>query len=463
MLALLISAFAYGLSGTLGDKSRVGVHDCAQLTFQDHHAKYQVTDGEGLVTSIWDKRRQLVSCSLDEDAETVRDFLINCQRNRQDDVWDFGGFTEARMACFIFLSAELSIRRGDSTGQHVRVKRGFTYPGTLWCGAGNNAEKESDLGEHKETDSCCRTHDHCEHIIHPFTFSYGYRNFLWHTISHCQCDNKFKDCLRTVNDTASRVMGQAFFNVIQVQCFEFTYKEQCVERHWYGWCKKSKNETVAVPRESGLYDYGGNTIDKPVKQKDKDPSQHHLVLPPGQPTLGQVMQATEDLLKIIVTISPTTSPDQTTTETTAKKKKDKTKTKERKNKKGKGLKGKRKNRLNKENIKSSSKNIWGEEIVKNARGSVANTPLDSILDIGNTEDQFNDILNDEPMGTVDSRTTTTILPTVKHEAFKSMTTSPPQEPRPCTGKPRRKNRKEGKGRRERRKKPKTVPCVPVGI
>lgn len=43
-----------------------------------------------------------------------------------------------------------------------------------------------------------------------------------------------KECLRLVNDTSSRVVGQAFFNVIEAPCFEFSFEEQCVERHWYG-------------------------------------------------------------------------------------------------------------------------------------------------------------------------------------------------------------------------------------
>lgn len=45
---------------------------------------------------------------------------------------------------------------------------------------------------------------------------------------------RMKECLRKVNDTSSRVVGQAFFNVIEVPCFELSYEEQCVERHWYG-------------------------------------------------------------------------------------------------------------------------------------------------------------------------------------------------------------------------------------
>ena len=45
---------------------------------------------------------------------------------------------------------------------------------------------------------------------------------------------RLKQCLAEVNDTVSRVMGQAFFNVLGAPCFEFDYQDHCVERHWYG-------------------------------------------------------------------------------------------------------------------------------------------------------------------------------------------------------------------------------------
>ncbi|CAI9585683.1 unnamed protein product [Staurois parvus] len=329
----------------LGLENSLPVQDCALHSVHGHHTHYQVTDGKELVISTWDTRsRQLVSCSVEEDEGTVSSFLTQC--TRQDDVLysSYGGFAEAKMACLYFLQSNHPRRRTGSNDQHARVKRGFTYPGTLWCGAGNNAEKESDLGEHRETDSCCRTHDHCEHVIHPLTSNYGHWNLRWHTISHCQCDNKFKDCLRKVNDTASRVVGQAFFNVIKVQCFDLAYKEQCAKRSWYGWCEKYVNITVAVPKDSGLYDYGGNLIDKPALTKEIDSTTPPSDLSLEPPTLGQVMKATEDLLKIMMTISPGTSPNQSKVDdsTTDKKKKDQRKKKERKTKKGKGLKGKKK-------------------------------------------------------------------------------------------------------------------------
>lgn len=443
----------------LGLKGSLHVQDCALLSVQGHHTYYQVTDGQELVTSTWDTRSQLVSCSVDQDDGTVSSFLTQC--SRQDDVLysSYGGFDEARVACLYFLQSNQPVRRIESNDQHARVKRGFTYPGTLWCGAGNNADKETDLGEHRETDSCCRTHDHCEHVIHPLTSNYGHWNLRWHTLSHCQCDNKFKDCLRKVNDTASRVVGQAFFNVIKVQCFELIYKEQCAKRTWYGWCEKYVNITVAVPKDSGLYDYGGNLIDKPTLTKEEmDSTKPPSVDPsPEPPTLGQVMKATEDLLKIMMTISPGTSPDQSKVDDTISGKKTDKRKKERKNKKGKGLKGKRKNQSKKENVDSPAKHILRENTVKDEKAVPENQPLD-ILDVESKQDAFNDVLNDEPIKNSDAKTPTSITPTYKKEELKDNITSPPPVSRPSTRKPQRKNRQERKGRRERKKKPKTESC-----
>ena len=66
----------------------------------------------------------------------------------------------------------------------------FISTGTLWCGMGNVAEDCDQLGEHAETDNCCREHDSC-----PYTFSSsfhdkfnGYTSHFLNTISHCECD-----------------------------------------------------------------------------------------------------------------------------------------------------------------------------------------------------------------------------------------------------------------------------------
>ncbi|XP_009901707.2 protein PROCA1 [Dryobates pubescens] len=173
-----------------------------------------------------------------------------------------------RLLLFLLLfaaTARATPGTGAAQPERPRTRRGLTYPGTLWCGAGSNADAYEQLGEHRDTDRCCRDHDHCQHIIHPFTARYGYRNLRWHTISHCDCDRRLKDCLQRVNDTASRVVGQAFFNVIQVPCFEFTYREECVEPYLYVWCKTYNTVAIAVPREPVLYEYGGELIDRAAR------------------------------------------------------------------------------------------------------------------------------------------------------------------------------------------------------
>lgn len=50
------------------------------------------------------------------------------------------------------------------------------FPGTKWCGDGNVAANYNDLGELKETDKCCRTHDHCDKTIEAWKSKFGLKN-----------------------------------------------------------------------------------------------------------------------------------------------------------------------------------------------------------------------------------------------------------------------------------------------
>lgn len=47
------------------------------------------------------------------------------------------------------------------------------YPGTKWCGAGNDAATYDDLGTAEEVDMCCREHDHCDMFIEAGQSKYG--------------------------------------------------------------------------------------------------------------------------------------------------------------------------------------------------------------------------------------------------------------------------------------------------
>ncbi|KAL1260568.1 hypothetical protein QQF64_008395 [Cirrhinus molitorella] len=314
-----------------------------------------------------------------------------------------------------------------ANNKKTRAKRGFTYPGTLWCGAGNIADHYDQLGEFEETDKCCRVHDHCPYVIHAFSSNYGYTNFKWHSLSHCDCDNTLKECLRRVNDTSSRVVGQAFFNVIEVPCFEFSFEEQCVERHWYGVCKKYDRVPVAVIKESIPYDFGGIdvidvlTIAPPKKKQSDEENQNKTesttqsafseskTTTPEEPSLTNVVTAAEDFIKVLATVSTSqsSSAEAGKGETQASEKKRKKnsgkKKKDNKKKRGKG-KGRKKNKKLDEGVTGApptgqteevmGRNSFAEKAAKMNRLSIKdNNFMNSELD---SEGNSNKMMRDDP-------------------------------------------------------------------
>lgn len=438
---------------------------------------HEVSDGVEEVRSVRDREGVLVDCSIIRNQIEVKSFMHLCRlglsgqrhsRRPGDEAEEEASSVDvatAKSDCLALLKVKSRRKspnisppplqeKDKGTEGHVneekepgkrlhRTKRGFTYPGTLWCGAGNNAEHYDDLGEFAETDKCCRVHDHCQHTIQPFTSDYGYRNYRWYMICHCDCDNALKECLREVNDTASRVVGQAFFNVIEVPCFVFRYEEQCVERVWYGWCNKYDLVAVAELKSSVPYDFGSVdvidelTLPPPVQGKYEENTKHSTpesptasttvntknagptrpstsTATPEQPSLGNVVTAAEDFIKVLATVSTShTSSTEPAKKDTAKadKKTKKKKKKAKKNKKNKGKGLKRKNRLqnrfeNQEavavtpsavgEVKLGRVDIFMGEDKGNFNTDLANEPTGSELDLGGKPDPFNEVLNDEP-------------------------------------------------------------------
>ncbi|XP_065067126.1 acidic phospholipase A2 PA4-like [Rhopilema esculentum] len=96
-------------------------------------------------------------------------------------------------------------------------------PGTLWCGNGNKADSEDDLGSFTEVDMCCREHDHCPRTVGAFKKQYGFRNLFLFTVSDCKCDFMFYTCLKNVEDhkVAAKLVGKMFFNVLRMPCLRF--------------------------------------------------------------------------------------------------------------------------------------------------------------------------------------------------------------------------------------------------
>uniref|UniRef100_A0A8C7WTG5 Phospholipase A2-like central domain-containing protein n=1 Tax=Oryzias sinensis TaxID=183150 RepID=A0A8C7WTG5_9TELE len=78
-------------------------------------------------------------------------------------------------------------------------------------------------GMFERADVCCREHDHCQHSISALSVSYGVFNHHFFTVSHCNCDQRFRQCLKRMNDSVSSMIGYTFFSVLQVPCFELQH------------------------------------------------------------------------------------------------------------------------------------------------------------------------------------------------------------------------------------------------
>ncbi|XP_047451159.1 uncharacterized protein proca1 [Mugil cephalus] len=387
---------------------------CAKMSIVGENFLYQVSDGAEVVRSVVSPTGKLVNCSIIVNQMQVKSFMQECRLGLKDQrasggqlETHFARMDEAKLMCREFKERS---ERNDMVNNDVREekvlkrsKRGFTYPGTLWCGAGNMADNYDQLGEFPDTDSCCRTHDHCAHVIHAFSSNYGYTNFKWYPICHCDCDNALKDCLRKVNDTSSRVVGQAFFNVIGVPCFEFAYEEQCAERHWYGMCKRYEKFPVAVLQEAVPYDYGGiDVIDKltwaPPKSKDSKKSSEEekpesptksTVSSPEEPSLRNVVTAAEDFIKVLATVSTsqssTADSDKDEAQSSEKKKR-KNADKKKKKKTNKKQKGKGKGSKRKQKAEAGVRGVE-EGAVVSPSGSKAVLALSNFINESHKHDQ----------------------------------------------------------------------------
>lgn len=120
----------------------------------------------------------------------------------------------------------------------ARNKRSLIIPGTNWCGTGNRSPDSYEVGDIAGPDRCCKQHDQCPHNIRGLTTKYGLYNHRFYTISHCECDDIFRTCLKVDSSENADIVGNIFFNYIGMKCFVFKQVEKCVERAWWGKCEQ---------------------------------------------------------------------------------------------------------------------------------------------------------------------------------------------------------------------------------
>lgn len=78
-------------------------------------------------------------------------------------------------------------------------------------------------------DRCCRTHDLCPVKVRGYSERYNLTNNSIITKSHCKCDDDLYHCLKSSDSPTAHLMGNIYFNLIQVPCLEDAKKGRTFE------------------------------------------------------------------------------------------------------------------------------------------------------------------------------------------------------------------------------------------
>ncbi|XP_051992092.1 uncharacterized protein LOC127650613 [Xyrauchen texanus] len=211
--------------------------------------------------SQWTSERRVENCFTINDGTLIERYLSLCDRLDNTEKllhFNLSVLLEDESLCEIKRSPldgftlQKDVKQLDSSAKN-RQKRAWVLPGTLWCGRGTSANNYEQLGMFEHADRCCREHDHCEHIIRSFSVNFGVFNPTLFTISHCDCDHRFKQCLHSGNDTISNMVGYSFFNVLKLRCFELAQRKRCIQFNWFGMCTMLQLAPVAVLKDSTPY------------------------------------------------------------------------------------------------------------------------------------------------------------------------------------------------------------------
>nr|XP_015827742.2 group 3 secretory phospholipase A2 isoform X2 [Nothobranchius furzeri] len=221
------------------------------------------TDGQTLVTFLrkdaagarfllyltrWTEDSRFIACDIHPHPSVTEGYRAFCDKNQTQDQeiqkrFNLSALLHPEAPCALTPS-----RAPEGTERGARMKRSWIFPGTLWCGSGSKAAGYEQLGMFERADRCCREHDHCSRIIPAFTVNYGVFNPNVFTVSHCECDQRFRQCLLGMNDSISGMVGYSFFNILKVPCFELKQLKRCTQMYWWGMCKVAKLAPYAVFR-----------------------------------------------------------------------------------------------------------------------------------------------------------------------------------------------------------------------
>lgn len=154
---------------------------CAKMSNMREHFIYQVSDGAEAVRSVVSPAGKLLNCSVIVNQMQVKEFMHECRlglkeqrAGRQQLDARFARMDEAKELCrelkhrSMQRSTKVSSPQEEEQEQQKvlrRSKRGFTYPGTLWCGAGNMADHYDQLGRWCVITKCTNQYPICKSYV----------------------------------------------------------------------------------------------------------------------------------------------------------------------------------------------------------------------------------------------------------------------------------------------------------
>ncbi|KAH0560862.1 hypothetical protein KQX54_009483 [Cotesia glomerata] len=122
---------------------------------------------------------------------------------------------------YLSIVSTVDIEKKVTNNTYGVTDRLFIFPGTKWCGPGNVAQDNYDLGSDKQVDMCCRDHDLCEPKIRSGETKYGIVNHGRTPLLSCTCDEVFSNCLKAVNSWTSQIIENIYFKLLGRKCFHY--------------------------------------------------------------------------------------------------------------------------------------------------------------------------------------------------------------------------------------------------
>ncbi|EEB11436.1 conserved hypothetical protein [Pediculus humanus corporis] len=151
--------------------------------------------------------RQYIPLQIKINFTDMIELMEQCQKLESPPIFDNYKFiTEERSQKLIFERRQFSSLLSG------------VFPGTKWCGSGDLANTYYDLGTDKKLDKCCRSHDFCPVKVLGLKTQHNLTNYSLYTKSHCECEDVFYKCLKTVNSHSSNLIGNLYFNVGNFLC-----------------------------------------------------------------------------------------------------------------------------------------------------------------------------------------------------------------------------------------------------